>query len=136
MRIVFVILNGLSYTDKIGHLFIVDIKFHDKNEKAMLFNETYTPIFEKNKVIQVDRRSLAQLMTVLNKNEEKDLVNNFKSNAKTHSTRDDKKFIPLYAEHIRFLMKRAGWLVTKIYQPLSSENLPLSSQNLRKILLS
>ena len=54
MRIVFVILNGLSYTDKIGHLFIVDIKFHDKNEKTMLFNETYTPIFEKNKVIQVD----------------------------------------------------------------------------------
>ena len=97
MRIVFVILNGLSYTDKIGHLFIVDIKFHDKNEKTVLFNETYTSIFEKNKVIQVDRRSLVQLMTVLNKSEEKDLVNNFKSNAKTHSTRDDKKFIPLYA---------------------------------------
>ena len=31
------ILNGLSHTDKIGHLFIVDIKFHNKNEKTMLF---------------------------------------------------------------------------------------------------
>ena len=25
------ILNGISHTDKIGHLFIVDIKFHNKN---------------------------------------------------------------------------------------------------------
>ena len=41
------ILNSLSHTDKIGHLFIVDIKFHNKNEKMMLFNEIYTPIFEK-----------------------------------------------------------------------------------------
>ena len=45
------ILISLSHTDKIGHLFIVDIKFHNKNEKTMLFNEIYTPIFEKNKII-------------------------------------------------------------------------------------
>ena len=31
-----VILNNLSYTDKIEHLFIVDIKFHFKNEKTIL----------------------------------------------------------------------------------------------------
>ena len=55
-------------------------------------------------------------MTVLNRNEDKDLINNFKSNAKTHSTLDNKKFIPLYAQHIHFLVKRVGWLVTKIYQ--------------------
>ena len=110
------ILNGLSHTDKIVHLFIVDIKFRSKNEKAMLFNEIYTPIFEKNKVIQAHQRSVLQLMTVLNRNEDKDLINNFKSNAKTHSTLGDKKFIPLYAEHVYFLVKRAGWLVSKIYQ--------------------
>ena len=110
------ILNGLSHTDKIGHLFIVDIKFRSKNEKAMLFNEIYTPIFEKNKVIQAHQRSVLQLMTVLNRNEDKDLINNFKSNAKTHSTLGDKKFIPLYAELVYFLVKRAGWLVSKIYQ--------------------
>ena len=45
------ILISLSHTDKIGYLFIVDIKFHNKNEKTMLFNEIYTPIFEKNKII-------------------------------------------------------------------------------------
>ena len=53
-------------------------------------------------------------MIVLNKNEDKDIISNFKSNSKTHSTVGDKKFIPLYAEHIHFLVTRAGWLVIKI----------------------
>ena len=36
---------------KIGHLFVVDIEFDEKNadEKQLLFNKIYTPIFEKNK---------------------------------------------------------------------------------------
>ena len=33
-------------------MLIADIKFHDKNPKTMLFNEIYTPIFEKNKTVQ------------------------------------------------------------------------------------
>ena len=73
----------------------------------MLFNEIYTLIFEKNKVIQAHQRSVLQLMSVLNRNKDKDLINNFKSNAKTHATLDEKKFISLYAEHIYFLIKRA-----------------------------
>ena len=43
------ILDSILDTDQVGHLFIVDSKFHDKNEKTMLFNEIYTPIFEKKK---------------------------------------------------------------------------------------
>ena len=43
------ILDKISHDDKIGHLFIANIKFHDKNPKTMLFNERYPPIFEKNK---------------------------------------------------------------------------------------
>ena len=42
------ILSSFSHENKIGHLFVVDIKFHDKNPKTILFNEIYTPIFEKN----------------------------------------------------------------------------------------
>ena len=34
---------------------------------------------------------------------------------------DEKKFIPLYAEHIHFLVTRAGWLVTNIYQHFTFE---------------
>ena len=33
------ILDRISDTGNIGHLFIVGIKFHNKNEKRMLFNE-------------------------------------------------------------------------------------------------
>ena len=33
------ILNKLLHTDKIGHLFIADVKVHVKNEKTILFNE-------------------------------------------------------------------------------------------------
>ena len=41
------ILDKISHDDKTGHLFIVDIKFYDKNPKTLLFNEIYPPIFEK-----------------------------------------------------------------------------------------
>ena len=47
-----VILKTLSYTDKIEHLFLLAIKFRVENEKAMLYNEIYTPIFEKSKLIK------------------------------------------------------------------------------------
>ena len=115
------ILDCISHEDKVGHLFVVDIKFHDKNQKTMLFNEIYTPIFEKNKVIQAQHRSVLHLISFISRNKEKDLVRTFKANAKTHSTLEEKKIIPLYAEHIHFLVKRAGWLITKIYQHFTFE---------------
>ena len=45
------ILQRISDTDKIGHLFIVEIEFDYKNtrEKELFFNEIYTPIFEKKR---------------------------------------------------------------------------------------
>ena len=43
------ILNEISHEDAIGHLFIVDIKFDEINEKTLSFNEVYPPIFEKKK---------------------------------------------------------------------------------------
>ena len=82
----------------------------------MLFNEIYTPIFEKEKVTEPQHRSVLQLMSIINRNEEKDITRKMTASAKTHATLEEKKIIPLYAEHIHFLVKRAGWLVTKIYQ--------------------
>lgn len=35
------ILGKISHDDKIGHLFVVDIKLYNKNPKTLLFNETY-----------------------------------------------------------------------------------------------
>ena len=41
------ILDKMSHEDNIGHLFIVDIKFHNINLRTIFFNEIYPPIFEK-----------------------------------------------------------------------------------------
>ena len=86
-----IILDRISDTEEFGHLFILNIKFHDKNETAMLFDKISTPIFEKNKVIQTQQRSVLQLMSVINRDEKKDLVRAFKANAKTQSTLEEKK---------------------------------------------
>ena len=52
------ILNNVTLDDKLGHLFVVDIVFDKVNEKTLLFNELYPPIFEKNKKMDpVDTRT-------------------------------------------------------------------------------
>ena len=61
-------------------------------------------------------RPTLQLMSILVRNEEKDKINTFSYTSKTHSTLGEKKFILLYAEHLHLLIKRAGWLVTYIYE--------------------
>ena len=101
-----VILNTLSYTDKIEHLFLVAIKFHVENEKTMPFNEVYTPIFEKN-CWKPYGRSLVQLLSILLPNKDKYIINTFKHNAKTHSSTKKKK-CSLYPEHSHIYYN--GWL--------------------------
>ena len=42
-----IILNNISHEEKVGHLFLVDIKFHEMNEKTILFNEyIYTAVWK------------------------------------------------------------------------------------------
>ena len=60
-------------------------------------------------------------MSVLCRNEDKDVINSFKYSLKTHSTLENKMYILLYAEHLHFLIKRAGWLVTHIYEHFAFE---------------
>ena len=64
----------------------------------------------------------------MSRNEEKDIINTFKHNEKIHSTMKENSFIPLYAEHIHFLVSRAGWLVTKIYAHYTSEQSPFKKE--------
>ena len=45
----------------------------------------------------------------------------YRSTSKSHATMFPKKFIPLYLEDLRFLIKRAGWIVTKIYSHFTFE---------------
>ena len=115
------IIENISIEDKIGHLFVGDIKINEEaaDEKVLLFNEIYTPIFEK-KSIKPYERSVLQLMSVMVKNE-KELLNTFKLNEKTHSSMKKKKKVPLYAENLHFLIKRADCIVTQIYPHYTSE---------------
>ena len=83
--------NSVSHEDNIEHLFLVYIKFYNRNPKKMLLNKIYAPIFEKNETVQAHERCTIQLMSVLSRNYEKDIINNFKCTAKTHSTLDEKK---------------------------------------------
>ena len=45
--------------------------------------------------------------------------NNYKCTAKTHSTMDKKFLVPLYAEHLKFLLERCCWIVIKIHEELT-----------------
>ena len=85
------ILDSISHDDKTGHLFTVDTKFHDINQKTLRFNEIYPPIFQKNKKLDLFERSTLQLMSVMVRDEEKDKINIFAYNSKTHSTLKEKK---------------------------------------------
>ena len=112
------ILDKIFHNDNIGHLFIADIKFNDMNPKTLLFNEIYSPIFEKNKKMEPYERSTLQLiMSIMRRDENKYKINSFLYTSKTHPTLKDKKFISPYAEDLN----RACWLVTHIYEHYSFE---------------
>ena len=108
-----VIVQSISDEDRISHLFIVDTEFDWKNasQKQKFFNEIYTPIFKKKKVLPASERSVFQLLDTM-RLKDKGLINNYKTTAKTH-TALDKKY-PVYAKHFHFLINRCGWWVTNI----------------------
>ena len=103
------ILDRLSHQDSIGHLFVVDIKLHNRN-----YLMRYTLLFFKR-----TRRFVH--MSALLFSWWASWTKTSKVIFKTHSTLDEKKCIPLYSEHLHFLIKRAGWLVTSIYKHFTFE---------------
>ena len=116
------LLEKVSFEDSIGHLFIVDVKFDVKNatEKQLIYNEIFPPIIEKEKTLDVNERSLYQLLELFEKMSE-GKPKTFTCTAKSHATMFPKKCIPLYIEDLRFLIKRTGWIVTKLYSHFTCE---------------
>ena len=94
------ILDSLFLDNNIGDLFTVDIKFHNVNEKTLFFNELYPPIFEKTRKLTLLKGLRYNLLVSLSENEEKNTLNSFPCNSKTHSTLKEKKFILLYAKDL------------------------------------
>ena len=115
MREFDLIIQGISDEDTIGHLIVFDINFDTKNasEKQLFFYEIYSPIFEKKKVLLANERSVFQLLDAMRLND-KGTISSFDTITKTHGTIDEQIVIPLYAEHLHFLLLGCGWRVNKI----------------------
>ena len=71
---------------------------------------------EKQNVLDADERSTYQLLEMFDTTVE-GKARMYRCTPKSHA----KKFIPLYLEHLRFLVKTAGWRVTKIYSHFEFE---------------
>lgn len=122
-------------------MFLVDVIFTDINEKTILFNDFYPPIFEKNKKIDPYERSCTQIMSraeIKKHKKKEDILFSLPFNSKTHSTLNEKIYVPLYAEDLYFLTTRAGWKVTRIYkhytfkQDTFKKDFVVMNQNVRK----
>ena len=63
------LIEKVSLDDPIGHLFVVDIEFDEKNatEKQYMYNEIFPPIIEKQKILDANERSLFQLLELFDK---------------------------------------------------------------------
>ena len=118
------LLESVNLEDKIGHLYFVDIKFDYENatEKQITYNEIYPPIVEKQKAIDPCEKSVYQLLD--NYREGKSGPLSYRTTAKAHSTLIPKKCIPLYLEDLAFIIKRYGWIVTKIHAHLTFDQSP------------
>ena len=86
----------------------------------MLYNEIFPPIIEKEKILEANERSLFQLLELYQVTED-GKPKAYRCTAKSHATLFPKKCIPLYLEDLRFLIKRAGWVVTKLYAHFTFE---------------
>ena len=69
----------------------------------------------KKKVLPARERSVFQLFDPIRLRDNV-VLNNFKCTGKTHSTMNKKYLIPTYAEHLKLLLERCAWTVTKIYR--------------------
>ena len=119
------LLESVSLEDKIGHLYIVDIKFDYENatKKQIAYNEIYPPIVEKQKTTDPCEKSVYQLLD--NYREIKNDPSSYRVTAKAHLTFISKKCILLYLEDLAFAIKRSGWVVTKIHAHLTFDQSPL-----------
>ena len=116
-----ILIESVNLTDKIGHLFVIDIFFDAKNanEKQLLYNEIFPPVIEKQKILEAYERSAYQLRELFDKTKEKPKL--YRCTPKLHENLFPKTFIRLYLEDLRFLIKRCGWKVTKIYSHFTFE---------------
>ena len=98
------LLETVHLDDEIGHLFVVDIEFNEKATKwQILYNEIMPPITEKQKILEVNERSVYQLLNLIRKTSD-GVPKAYRCTQKSHATLFPKKYIPLYLEDLKFLI--------------------------------
>ena len=110
------LLETVHFDDPIGHLFVVDIFYDRKNatQKQKIYNEIYPPIIEKQKILDANERSVYQLVELYSETN-KGVPRAYHPTSKAYAALFSKKFQPLYLEHLKILIGKAGLKVTKIY---------------------
>ena len=101
---------------------MVDINFdYEKTTpRQRVCYEIYLSFIEKQKIIDVAERSVYQLIEQYSESSEGKLKS-YRATEKAPATLFQKRFQPLYLEHLSFLINRAGWKVTKLYSHYSLE---------------
>ena len=115
-RTIIILLESVDLDDPIGHLYIADTEFNHAKAtlRQITYNEIYPPIIEKLKIVDVSERSTYQLLEQYSETGN-GCPKNYRATKKAHATLFKKRYQPLYLEHLAFLIKRAGWILTKIY---------------------
>ena len=118
------LLETVSLSDVIGHLFVVDIQFDHENAtlQQIYYNDIFPPIIEKQTTVDPKERGIYQLLD--NFREGKNGPLSYRSTAKAHSTMFPKKFMPIYLEDLAFIIKRYGWVVKKIHKHITFDQEP------------
>ena len=101
---------------------ILNLVKKNATEKQIFFNEIYTPIYEKEKKLSKNERSVFQLLDAMRLNY-KGLLNSYKTLSKTNATMDKKFHSPLYAEHLHFLLSKCGQRVRNVLAHYTFEQL-------------
>ena len=123
------LLKTVDLDNRVSHVLVDDIHFDHKRSSAkhVLYNEVFPPIIEKHKIIDPSKRSVYHLLEQYSETD-KGIPRSYRAPQKAHATLFSKKIQPLFLGHLRFLIFRVGWVVTKICSlPLSKKD---SKENL------
>ena len=101
------LLETVDLDDKIGHMFVVDIRFDREkaSDRVLMYNEIFPPVIEKRKTLDANERSVFQLCEPYSENKD-GKPKSYKTGAKSHSTLLPKTFISMYLEELKFLIAR------------------------------
>ena len=88
--------------------------YENATPKQKICNEIYPPIIEKHKILDANERPVYQLIQLYSETD-KCVPSSYRHTPKAHATLFSKKAQPLYLEHLKTLIGRAGRKVTKLY---------------------